>query len=118
MHLTRSSPRRSWRNYRRIRTTDSRVGRYISIIRAIPAWLGRHVRFSGRIGDKLGRSRVLSLTILTNALFTRSRDFFRHGQGPWHLYDLSGFSPALRMGGEWGGGRIMLAETCAAQWRP
>src|SRR5436189_4997417 len=51
--------------------TDEAVGRYGSIIQAsfLLGWaLGG--AFFGRIGDRLGRSKTLSLTILTYALFT------------------------------------------------
>src|SRR5436190_12372322 len=52
-------------------TTDPRVGRYGSIIQGafLFGWaLGGG--FFGRIGDRLGRSRALCLTILTYAAFT------------------------------------------------
>src|SRR5436190_23838616 len=52
-------------------TTDSRVGRYGSIIQGafLLGWaLGGG--FFGRIGDRLGRARALSLTVLTYAAFT------------------------------------------------
>src|SRR5258706_2683975 len=52
--------------------TDPRVGRYGSIIQAgfLVGWaLG--CGFFRRLGDRLGRSRRLSLTVLTSAIFTR-----------------------------------------------
>src|SRR3954453_10800756 len=52
-------------------TTEPAVGRHASIIQAafLVGWaLGGG--FFGRIGDRLGRSRALSLTVLTYALFT------------------------------------------------
>src|SRR6516225_6001071 len=64
-------------------TTDSRVGRYSSIIQAgfLLGWaLGGG--FFGRIGDRLGRARALCLTILTYAAFT-GLSFFAHTW--WHL---------------------------------
>jgi len=66
-----------------LNTTDPRVGRYGSIIQAgfLFGWaLGGG--FFGRIGDRLGRSRALSLTILTYATFT-GLSFF--AQTWWHL---------------------------------
>src|SRR5437667_7948895 len=55
----------------RLPTTDARVGRYSSVIQGafLLGWaLGGG--FFGRMGDKLGRARVLSLTVLTYAVFT------------------------------------------------
>src|SRR5690349_1312528 len=52
-------------------TTDPRVGRYASIIQGafLLGWaLGGG--FFGRIGDRLGRSKTLCLTVLTYAAFT------------------------------------------------
>src|SRR5258708_14757684 len=64
-------------------TTDPRVGRYGSIIQGgfLLGWaLGGG--FFGRLGDRLGRARALSLTVLTYALFT-GLSFFAHAW--WHL---------------------------------
>src|SRR5215475_10651810 len=64
-------------------TTDPAVGKYGSIIQAafLFGWaLGGG--FFGRIGDRLGRSRALSLTILTYAAFT-GLSFC--AQSWWHL---------------------------------
>src|SRR5438105_7863255 len=64
-------------------TTDPRVARYSSIIQGgfLLGWaLGGG--FFGRIGDRLGRARALSLTILTYAVFT-GLSFF--AQRWWHL---------------------------------
>src|ERR1039458_8456571 len=64
-------------------TTDPRVGRYGSIIQGgfMLGWaLGGG--FFGRIGDRLGRARALSLTVLTYAAFT-GLSFFAHAW--WHL---------------------------------
>ena len=70
--------------------------------------------FFGRIGDRLGRSRALSLTILTYALFT-GLSFL--AQTWWQLL-IFRFIAALGIGGEWAGGIIAalgnLAETLAA----
>ena len=79
-------------------TTDSRVGRYGSIIQGafLFGWaLGGG--FFGRIGDRLGRSRALCLTILTYAAFT-GLSFF--AQAWWHLM-IFRFLAALGVGGEW-----------------
>ncbi len=68
----------------------------------------------GRIGDRLGRSRALSLTVLTYAVFT-GLSFF--AQTWWHLMILR-FVAALGIGGEWAVGSTLLAETWPKRWRP
>src|SRR5438093_12257736 len=96
-------------------TTDPRVGRYGSIIQAgfLLGWaLGGG--FFGRIGDRLGRARALSLTVLTYALFT-GLSFF--AQTWWHLLILR-FLAALGIGGEWAVGASLLSETWPRKWRP
>src|SRR5688500_11054532 len=68
----------------------------------------------GRIGDALGRSRTLSLTVLTYALFT-GLSFF--AQEWWHLL-IFRFLAALGIGGEWAVGSTLLSETWPRKWRP
>lgn len=70
--------------------------------------------FFGRIGDLLGRSRTLSLTILTYALFT-GLSFFAH---TWWQLMMFRFVAALGIGGEWAVGASLLAETWPRNWRP
>ncbi len=70
--------------------------------------------FFGRLGDKLGRSRALSLTILTYALFT-GLSFF--AQTWWQLL-IFRFVSALGIGGEWAVGSSLLSETWPKRWRP
>ena len=70
--------------------------------------------FFGRVGDRLGRSRALSLTILTYALFT-GLSFFATAW--WHLLVFR-FLAALGIGGEWAVGASLLAETWPQGWRP
>ena len=96
-------------------TTDPRVGRYGSIIQAgfMLGWaLGGG--FFGRLGDRLGRARALSLTILTYAAFT-GLSFF--AQAWWHLL-IFRFLAALGIGGEWAVGASLLSETWPRRWRP
>ena len=96
-------------------TTDPQVGRYSSIIQGafLLGWaLGGG--FFGRIGDRLGRSRALSLTVLTYAAFT-GLSFFAHAW--WHLL-IFRFLAALGIGGEWAVGASLLAETWPRRWRP
>lgn len=70
--------------------------------------------FFGRLGDLLGRSRALSLTILTYALFT-GLSFL--AQTWWQLL-IFRFVAALGIGGEWAVGSALLAETWPRRWRP
>ena len=70
--------------------------------------------FFGRLGDKLGRSRALSLTILTYAVFT-GLSFF--AQTWWQLL-IFRFVSALGIGGEWAVGSSLLSETWPKKWRP
>ena len=70
--------------------------------------------FFGRIGDRLGRARALSLTVLTYAAFT-GLSFF--AQTWWHLL-IFRFLAALGIGGEWAVGASLLSETWPRRWRP
>ncbi|TAK97840.1 MAG: MFS transporter [Verrucomicrobia bacterium] len=96
-------------------TTDPAVGKYASIIQGafLLGWaLGGG--FFGLIGDRLGRARALSLTVLTYAAFT-GLSFFAHTW--WQLMILR-FLAALGIGGEWAVGASLLSETWPKQWRP
>jgi MFS family permease len=91
------------------------VGWYGSIIQGsfLTGWaLGGG--FFGRIGDRIGRSRALSLTILTYACFT-GLSFF--AQTWWQLM-ICRFLAALGIGGEWAVGASLLSETWPKRWRP
>ena len=98
--------------------TDTRnevVGWYSSWIQAafLVGWaLGGG--FFGRIGDRIGRSKALSLTILTYALFTGLAFF---AQTWWQLLIVR-FLAALGIGGEWAVGASLLSETWPRRWRP
>ena len=70
--------------------------------------------FFGRVGDKLGRSRALCLTILTYALFTGLSCV---AQTWWQLL-IFRFLAALGIGGEWAVGSCLLSETWPPRWRP
>ena len=96
-------------------TADETVGRHAAIIQAafLVGWaLGGG--FFGRIGDRIGRSRALCLTVLTYALFT-GLSFF--AQTWWHLL-IFRFLSALGIGGEWAVGASLLSETWPKRWRP
>src|SRR5471032_284884 len=70
--------------------------------------------FFGRLGDLLGRSRALSLTVLTYALCT---GLCALSQTWWQLM-LFRFVAALGIGGEWAVGASLLVETWPRHWRP
>ncbi|MBX9788220.1 MAG: MFS transporter [Pirellulales bacterium] len=94
---------------------DPAVGEHASWIQAafLVGWaLGGG--FFGRLGDRLGRSRALVLTILTYALFTGLSYF---AGAWWHLL-IFRFLAALGIGGEWAVGAALLSETWPHNWRP
>src|SRR5690349_2714655 len=98
--------------------TDTRnevVGRYSSWIQAafLVGWALGGGCF-GRVGDLIGRSRTLCLTILTYALFTGLAFFV---QTWWQLLIVR-FLAALGIGGEWAVGASLLSETWPRRWRP
>ncbi len=96
-------------------TRDPHVGWYSSLIQAafLIGWaIGGG--FFGRVGDRLGRSRALSLTILTYAMFT-GLSFL--AQTWWQLL-IFRFIAALGIGGEWAVGASLLSETWPRHWRP
>ena len=68
----------------------------------------------GRVGDRLGRSRALALTILTYAAFT---GLAYTAQSWWQLL-IFRFLSALGIGGEWAVGSSLLSETWPRRWRP
>ncbi len=70
--------------------------------------------FFGRLGDLLGRSRALALTVLTYALCTGLCAF---AQTWWQLM-IFRFVAALGIGGEWAVGASLIAETWPRSWRP
>jgi MFS family permease len=70
--------------------------------------------FFGRLDDLLGRSRALSLTILTYALCT-GLCAFAH---TWWQLMIFRFVAALGIGGEWAIGACLLTETWPKSWRP
>jgi MFS family permease len=70
--------------------------------------------FFGRIGDLIGRSRTLVLTILCYAGFTGLSAIATEW---WHLL-IFRFLAALGIGGEWAVGASLLSETWPKKWRP
>ncbi len=70
--------------------------------------------FFGRLGDLIGRSKTLALTILTYACFTGLSSI---AQTWWQLLVFR-FIAALGIGGEWAVGASLLSETWDKRWRP
>lgn len=96
-------------------TKDPQVSYYSSWIQAafLIGWaLGGG--FFGIIGDRLGRTRALVLTILTYAAFTGLSYF---AQTWWHLL-IFRFMAALGIGGEWAVGASLISESWPKKWRP
>ena len=67
----------------------------------------------GRIGDLMGRSRALAMSILCYAAFT-GLSFVSHS---WQQLLIFRFVAALGIGGEWAVGASLLSETWPARWR-
>ena len=96
-------------------TTDPAVGKYASLIQGgfLLGWAVGGGVF-GWIGDRLGRSRTLSFTVLTYAVFT-GLSFF--AETWWQLMILR-FLAALGIGGEWAVGASLISETWPKPGRP
>ncbi len=94
---------------------DEAVGYYSSLIQAafLVGWAVGGGLF-GWLGDRVGRSRTLALTILTYAIFTGGSFFAARW---WQLLAFR-FLAALGIGGEWAVGAALLSETWPRRWRP
>ncbi len=68
----------------------------------------------GWLGDRIGRVRAMTLSILAYSLFTGLAYF---AQEPWHLGAFR-FLAALGMGGEWSLGVALVMETWPQDKRP
>jgi len=68
----------------------------------------------GWLGDRIGRVRALTASILCYSIFTGLCYF---AQEPWHLGALR-FIAALGMGGEWSLGVALVMEIWPAKFRP
>jgi MFS family permease len=68
----------------------------------------------GVLGDRLGRTRTMIITILIYAIFTGLS-----GLAPnWQIYAFFRFMTALGVGGEWAAGAALVAETFPSRSRP
>jgi MFS family permease len=96
-------------------TPGPEVAKYASIIQAIflVGWAAGGFVF-GRMGDSLGRSRTLTITIITYSVFT-GMAFFAH---TWWELAIFRFLAALGIGGEWAAGSALVAETLRSKFRP
>jgi len=94
---------------------DAFVGHWMGIITAaflLGAAVGGLV--FGWLGDRVGRVRALSLSVLTYSIFTGLTYF---AVTPWHLA-MTRFCAALGMGGEWSLGVALVMEVWPEKSRP
>jgi SHS family sialic acid transporter-like MFS transporter len=68
----------------------------------------------GWLGDRIGRVRAMSLSILTYSLLTGLGYFV---QTPWE-FAIVRFASALGMGGQWALGVALVMECWPEKWRP
>jgi predicted MFS family arabinose efflux permease len=96
-------------------TTDPDVGRKGSIIQAafLAGWAFGGAVF-GVIGDRLGRSRTLVLTILCYSIFCGLSAFAQN----WQQLMVCRFLSALGIGGEWAVGAALISESLPKKWAP
>lgn len=95
--------------------TDAYIGQWMGYVTAaflLGAALGG-VLF-GWLGDKIGRVKAMSISILCYSLFTGVIYF---AQDPWHLF-AARFLAALGMGGEWSLGVALVMEVWPEKHRP
>jgi MFS family permease len=93
---------------------DPEVGTKAALIQAVflVGWaLGGAV--FGWVGDKIGRTKTLNLTIIFYAVFTGLAFFATEW---WHLL-IFRFLAALGIGGEWAAGAALVSETMPARFR-
>ena len=94
---------------------DAAVGQWMGYITAaflLGAAAGGFI--FGWLGDRIGRVRAMSLSILCYSLFTGLGYFATE---PWHLGGFR-FIAALGMGGEWSLGVALVMECWPERWRP
>lgn len=94
---------------------EGKVGEWMGIITAaflVGAALGGVV--FGWLGDRIGRVRAMSLSILCYSVFSGVAYF---AEAPWHL-GVFRFLAALGMGGEWALGVALVMEVWPEKHRP
>ncbi|GBC92348.1 Putative metabolite transport protein YjhB [bacterium HR15] len=96
-------------------TTDPMVARYSGIVQTwfIIGWATGGFLF-GVIGDRLGRTRTMAITILMYAGFTGLSALAQN----WQQLALLRFLTGLGIGGEFAAGAALVAETFPAHARP
>ncbi|HZE97280.1 MAG TPA: MFS transporter [Planctomycetota bacterium] len=68
----------------------------------------------GILGDRLGRTQTMIITILIYAVFTGSSGLVHD----WGLYAAARFMTGVGVGGEWAAGAALVAETFPQRSRP
>jgi len=68
----------------------------------------------GILGDRIGRTKTMMLTILIYSVFTGASGLAR----TWETYAATRFLTALGVGGEWAAGASLVAEVFPARSRP
>ncbi len=68
----------------------------------------------GILGDRLGRTKTMIITILIYAIFTGASGLVNN----WGLYAFARFMTGLGVGGEWAAGAALVAETFPQRARP
>ena len=74
----------------------------------------------GILGDRLGRTKTMIITILIYAIFTGGSGLIGIWIFPrsWELYGFMRFMTGLGVGGEWAAGAALVAETFPQRSRP
>jgi MFS family permease len=68
----------------------------------------------GILGDRLGRTKTMIVTILIYAVFTGASGLVPN----WWLYAIARFMTGIGVGGEWAAGAALVAETFPQRSRP
>lgn len=94
------------------KTTIVHIGSYIQAALLVGWALGGTL--FGRVGDRIGRSRTMALTILLFSLCTGLSTLAPN----WQTFLGLRFLAALGIGGEWAAGSSLVCETWPKRWRP